>query len=87
MTTESKEQFLAERVRALATVVLTRRGDLTFLDTRKNIGLDLHVHIEREDKAGRGSGVFPAGRGREWGTNPESKRAPVVVRPGSSRSV
>ena len=50
MTNESRKQFLAERVRALATVVLTRRGDLTIVDTKKDTGLDFHVYIEREDK-------------------------------------
>jgi hypothetical protein len=50
VTNESKEQFLAERVRALATVVLTRRGDLTVVDSKKDTGLDFHVSIEREDK-------------------------------------
>jgi hypothetical protein len=50
MTNDAKEQFLAERVRALATVVLTRRGDLTVVDTKKDTGLDFHVYIAREDK-------------------------------------
>jgi hypothetical protein len=50
VTNESKEQLLEERVRALATIVLTRRGDLTLTDTKRDTGLDLHVSIEREDK-------------------------------------
>ncbi len=50
MTREAKEQFLAERVRALATVILTRRDDLTVTATKQGTGLDLHVAIEREDK-------------------------------------
>jgi hypothetical protein len=50
VTNEAKEQLLAERVRALATVILTRRGDLTVVDTKRDTGLDLHVSIEREDK-------------------------------------
>ena len=50
MTNEAKEQFLAEQVRALATIILTRRGDLTVVDTKKDTGLDLHVFIDREDK-------------------------------------
>ena len=36
MTNESKEQFLAERVRALATVILTRRDDLTGVHNRRH---------------------------------------------------
>lgn len=50
MTKESKEQFLADQVRALATVILTRRGDLTVVETKRDTGLDFHVYIEREDK-------------------------------------
>ncbi len=50
MTDETKEGFLAERVRALATVILTRRDDLTVADTKQGTGLDLHVSVEREDK-------------------------------------
>jgi hypothetical protein len=49
MTEESRQVFLAERVRTLATVVLTRRGDLTITETKRDTGLDLHVYIERED--------------------------------------
>ncbi len=56
MTSESKEQFpgerefLSERARALATVVLTRRRDLLVVDTKSGSGLDFHVYIDREDK-------------------------------------
>src|SRR6202162_5545785 len=50
MTNEAKEQFMAEQARALATVILTRRGDLTIVDTRQDTGLDLHVYLNREDK-------------------------------------
>ena len=50
MTSEGKKQLLAEQVRALATIVLTRRGDLAIVDSKKDTGLDLHVYIDREDK-------------------------------------
>ena len=50
MTDEAKELFLADRVRALATVILTRRDDLTIAETKKSTGLDFHVYIDREDK-------------------------------------
>jgi hypothetical protein len=50
VTNEEKEHFLADQLRALATVILTRRGDLTIVDTRRDTGLDLHVYLEREDK-------------------------------------
>jgi hypothetical protein len=50
MTDEAKALFLADRVRVLATVVLTRRDDLTVAETKQSTGLDLHVYIDREDK-------------------------------------
>ena len=50
MTDEARELFLADRARALAAVILTRREDLTIADTRQSTGLDLHVSIVREDK-------------------------------------
>src|SRR5439155_15954537 len=50
MTNETKERFIADQVRALATIVLTRRGDLTIVETKKDTGLDFHVYIDREDK-------------------------------------
>jgi hypothetical protein len=51
VTDDSKEQFLGERVRALATIVLTRRGDLSIVETRKEeTDLDYLVYIDREDK-------------------------------------
>jgi hypothetical protein len=50
VTNDSKERFLADRVRALATVILTRRGDLTVVETKQDTGLDFHVSIDREDK-------------------------------------
>ena len=50
MTNENKELFREERARALATIILTRRGDLTVVETKKGTGLDFHVYIDREDK-------------------------------------
>lgn len=50
MTNESKGQLLAEQVRALATIILTRRDDLTVVETKRDTGLELHVYIDREDK-------------------------------------
>jgi hypothetical protein len=50
VTNDSKVQLLAERVRALATIVLTRRADLSIVETKKDTGLDFHVYVEREDK-------------------------------------
>jgi hypothetical protein len=53
VTNDSKEQFLGERLRALATIVLTRRDDLTVVETKKATDLELHVYIDREDKSMR----------------------------------
>ncbi|HTU17701.1 MAG TPA: hypothetical protein VMG10_06515 [Gemmataceae bacterium] len=53
MTNESREHFIADQVRALATIILTRRGDLTIMETKKDTGLDFHVTIDREDKSMR----------------------------------
>jgi hypothetical protein len=50
VTEEAKELFVADRVRALATVILTRRDDLTIAETKQGTGLDFHVYIDREDK-------------------------------------
>lgn len=50
MTREDKKRFLSDWVRARAVVILTRRGDLTLSETRRDTGLDLHVRILREDK-------------------------------------
>ena len=50
MTAESKEHFIADRVRALTAVILTRRSDLTIAETKQSTGLDYHVFIDREDK-------------------------------------
>ena len=49
MTTEAKEHFISDRVRALATILLTRRDDLKLVETKQSTGLDYHVYIERED--------------------------------------
>ncbi len=50
MTDESKKTFFADQARALATIVLTRRGDLMVTETKQDTGLDFHVYVEREDK-------------------------------------
>lgn len=50
MTNEDKDRFLGERATALATVILTRRGDLEVVRTKQETGLDFHVHIDREEK-------------------------------------
>jgi hypothetical protein len=66
VTDEEKEQFIADRVWALATIVLTRRRDLTLVETTGDTGLDLRVDIDRADKPMRLTfgvllrGVLPA---------------------------
>ena len=50
MTNELKERFIADQVRALATIILTRRGDLSIVETKRDTGVDLHVYIHRDEK-------------------------------------
>lgn len=50
MTEEAKERLFGDRVRALATVVLTRFEGLTIFETKAETGLDFHVTIGREEK-------------------------------------
>jgi hypothetical protein len=50
MTEEARERLLADRVRALPTVILTRFPELRIRETKADTGLDFHVYIEREDK-------------------------------------
>ena len=50
MTEAAKELFIADRVRAMATVVLTRRDDLVVTEAGLGTGLDYHVFVAREDK-------------------------------------
>jgi hypothetical protein len=59
VTEGAKKQFFADRVRAMATVVLTRRDDLGVEDTKQSTGIDYHVYIDREDKSMRlGFGIL-----------------------------
>jgi len=53
MTGQSRDRFVRERAYALATIILTRRGDLILTDTKRETCLDLHVTIDREDKSMR----------------------------------
>jgi hypothetical protein len=50
VTDDAKELFLADRARALATVILTRRSNLIPTEAKQSTGLDFQVVIEREDK-------------------------------------
>jgi hypothetical protein len=59
VNSDENKRFLADRARALANVILTRRGDLNIVETKQSTGLDLHVYVEREDKPMRlGFGVL-----------------------------
>ncbi len=49
MSNDAKEHFIADRVRALAAILLTRRDDLKLVETKQSTGLDYHVYIDRED--------------------------------------
>ncbi len=50
MTGDINERHIGGQVRTRANVILTRRDDLRVVDTKEQTGLDLHVHVEREDK-------------------------------------
>jgi hypothetical protein len=48
----TQERFIAERVRALAVVYLTRRDDLIITEETADVGIDLWVTLNLEDKDG-----------------------------------
>jgi len=59
MDTELKKWFVAERAKALAMVLLTRRNDLVVTETKEESGLDLTVHVRTgEDRSTRPFGVY-----------------------------
>ena len=62
MDKKFKEWFVAERARALALVLLTRREDLDVKETREESGLDYTVYLKSEAAVGqRPFGVYVAG--------------------------
>src|SRR5258708_1865778 len=48
----TQERFIAERVRALAVVYLTRRDDLIVTEGTADVGIDLWVTLNLADKDG-----------------------------------
>ncbi|MCI0461187.1 MAG: hypothetical protein L0Z62_29925 [Gemmataceae bacterium] len=52
MNAEMKKWFIAERGKALALVLLTRRDDLLVKETKEENGLDYTVHIKTPDNLG-----------------------------------
>jgi hypothetical protein len=50
--TARQTRLIGERVRALATILLTERQDLSILDVTQDLGLDWIVTINHEDKPG-----------------------------------
>jgi hypothetical protein len=50
--TTQQQRFIAERVRALAVVYLTRREDLIVSEDTVDSGVDLRVTLNRDDKHG-----------------------------------
>src|SRR3712207_920324 len=61
MDKEFKQWFVAERARALAFVLLTRRDDLVVKETREENGLDYTVSIKTAGDVGqRPFGVYLA---------------------------
>ena len=63
--TTQQQRFIGERVRALAVVYLTRREDLIVTDETADVGVDLWVTLNLEEKEGhRKFGVEPGVSGR-----------------------
>jgi hypothetical protein len=50
--TKQKQRFIADRVRALAVVYLTRREDLIVSEETTDVGVDLWVTLDLEDTEG-----------------------------------
>ena len=65
--TSLKERLIGERVRALATMYLTRRSDLHVREVGEDLGYDLIVQIVRGNKSGL----------RQFGVELRGTRSPV----------
>ena len=52
-----KEWFIAERARALAMVLLTRRDDLSIEESKDETGLDYTAHIRADEEPGKRAGL------------------------------
>jgi len=50
MSSDPNERYIGGQVRSRANVILTRRDDLRVVETKEQIGLDMHVYVDREDK-------------------------------------
>jgi len=53
MTKAKRDRFIQDRIRALATVILTRRPDVNIVETKESTGLDFHIYVERDDRSMR----------------------------------
>jgi hypothetical protein len=53
MDRDFKEWFVAERARALALMLLTRRSDLVVEETKESSGLDYTVYVRDEESPGK----------------------------------
>jgi len=62
--TKQKQRFIAERVRALAVVYLTRREDLIVSEETTDVGVDLWVTLDLEDTEGHRK--FGVELGGDW---------------------
>lgn len=69
MNKEFLEWFVAERAKALAIVLLTRRDDLVVKETKEDNGLDYTVYIKTEDNVGD----------RPFGVCTEATMTPVTL--------
>jgi hypothetical protein len=70
-----KKWFVAERAKALAMVLLTRRNDLEVHDTKTESGLDYTVHIKSEEGVGT----------RRFGILMRATMSPVTIEQANSQ--
>ena len=78
---DDDQWFIAERARALAIVLLTRRSDLVVREAKQEYGFDLLVEIKSRKSAARRLGVLLQG-----GLSPvEEQQADEVLKPSVQR--
>ncbi len=76
--TAQQTRLIGERVRALATILLTRREDTSILDVSEDLGLDFIVTINHDEKPGLRQ--FGVKLGGVW-TKVTAKHANAVLYP------
>jgi hypothetical protein len=79
----SQQRFIAERARALAVVYLTRRDDLIVTEEPGNVGFDLSVTLNAENKGGHRK--FGVELGGDWAAmTPRADAGDSRPKPGGS---